>query len=246
VDRHVTVAVCVPFRARNDHEVRLWDWCSRWWGHHFPDWSVFVADSGADPFNRAASRNAAVAAAVDAGPCPDVLVFANADTVHRDPHELSTAVAVAAVGGWSLPATYVETAEDWTGATLAADPGAGVPDPFTAYERQLADSPAGPQIIGWDPFRRVNGWDERYVFGWGREDTAFVAAAETLVGPASRIGTAVHLWHPRTRDDTFRARGYGQSRAMWMRTYGRALRITDSDARRRAVVEITAGNTTNG
>lgn len=225
--------MCVPFRARNEHEIRVWDWCHRWWSTHFPNWSIHVADSGHDPFNRSASRNIPIR---DAGRfAPDVWVFANADTVYADHVDAFNAAVIAANGGWCLPSNYVETSEEYTADRLASDPGGPLPDPLSSYVRQLPDSPAGPQVVSHEAIMAVHGWDERFV-GWGREDTAMQAALDVLHVPHTRHGVAVHLWHPRGREDTFRASTYPDNKARFMRTYGRALRQRTPEARRTAML----------
>lgn len=233
----VDVAVCVGFRPRNDHEQTLWDWCRQRWETVFPDWPVHTADSGHDPFNRSASRNRAADAAGDV----DVYVFANADTTFLNSADMVDAAAVAATGQWVLPACYVETAAAYTDETVDSDPRAEMVDPLSDYERQLPDSPAGPQIMSRAAFVEANGWDERFVWGWGREDWALMIALDTLCGPHVRVGTAVHLWHPRGRDDSFHAAGYPRCKAYALGTYGRAARRPEPqrvDAMRRVI----AGN----
>jgi predicted glycosyltransferase involved in capsule biosynthesis len=48
-----------------------------------------------------------------------------------------------------------------------------------------------------EAFEKVGGYDERFT-DWGGDDDAMRAVLETLWAPATRIGIAYHLWHPRT------------------------------------------------
>lgn len=234
----LSVAVCVPYRARNPHDAALWTWCEARWRALFPDWRIIVGDSGHATFNRAASRNVA---AIEAGDV-DCYVYANSDTTFGNPSDLVTAVDNAVAGVWCQPAKYVEVGIGYTTTALNSDPAAPMADPWSDYERQFDQSPAGPQIVSRAAFDAVCGWDERFVWGWGREDFALQTALDVITQPHARCGVAIHLHHPRGKDDTFRARSYPTTKAHYMRTYGRALRERDPVARRAAMLAVVAGN----
>lgn len=187
----MTAAVCIGARPRNPHEERVLTWVvARWEATGLP---VYVGDAPG-PYNRSAARNAAAARVPDG---TDVLVFANADTVYRDGWDVAAAVQHAADGGWVLSERYVETSSEWTARTLDADPSADIDDPLSSYERQLWESPAGFQVVPASWFADINGWDEGFGPGWGWEDAAFRDALDVLHARHTRIGWAVHLWHPR-------------------------------------------------
>lgn len=209
-----TVSVIIPYRARGPWDERLFDWTAKRWASLFPD--VIAGDCG-DPFNRSCSRNDGARRATG-----DVLIFSNSDTVWQDPDGIRKAVEMAAAGVWSLPLLYVETREPQAVALVDGDPAAPFEIPNDP-ERVRDASPAGPQVIRRDHFTAAGGWDEGFT-AWGWEDTAFRAAADTLVGPHAKIGVSVHLWHPRPSDSVAGDRGYRDSRRRWQH-YQRAARI---------------------
>lgn len=210
-----SVAVCVGFRPRNDHETEVWNWCRARWEALFPDWPIVVADSGHAPFNRSASRNCA-AEQTDA----DVLVFCNSDTTFLLSEEMRQAAELAASGEWVLPSLYFETSRGYTDVMLREDPSRGMADPLSGYERQLTESPAGPQVMPrewWDHIK----WDDGFT-SWGWEDRAYMDAHDVLHKPHARQGVAVHLWHPKGRAEMPAANG--KNRARWTSMYRRAAR----------------------
>lgn len=233
------VAVCVPFRARTDHDAQLQRWTEARWRARHPSWAYIVADadSGA-PFNQSASRNVAAREAGDV----DVLCFANADVALPWPDEMVTAVTSAAErGSWALSSLYVETCESYAADALRSDPGCVMADPLTCYARQLPDSPAGPQVMPREAYEAVNGWDERYT-SWGRDDDSMRSALNVLWSQRVRTFRVAHLWHPRTKADGPRNREYPVNKAYYMRNYARAERVRDPEARRVAMRAVVAGN----
>lgn len=234
----MTVAVCVPFRPRNDHETRLWAWVEARWRALFPDWQVCVADSGHIPFNRSASRNLA------AEQCPDAstLIFANADTTFSDPSDLVTAVDIVGSGGWTLPALYVETSSQFTAGTLALDPSGPIGDPLGSYDRQLSDSPAGPQVVSREAWESVGRWDEAFAHGWAYEDAALRDALDVLRVPHTKVGVTCHLWHERTRAETVHDPGVQQNRIRYFRHYRKATKQRTPDARRAMMLSVVMDN----
>lgn len=221
-------AVCIGSRPRNDHEAEVLEWCATRWRSLYP---VHIADSDGDAkFNRSAARNNAAAAAGE----PDVLIFANADTVFLDAHDITQAVHAAAASiSWSLSARYIETSVSYTADALRANPTAVMPDPLSSYERQLSESPAGYQIVPRVWFEDIRGWDERFGSGWGWEDAAFRDALDVLHAPHERYGTAVHLWHPRGPELAPQANR--PNRALWLAKYRRAAAQKTPERRRAAM-----------
>lgn len=234
-----SVAVCVPFRARNDHDAQLQLWTAARWRALHPEWQYITADADpAAPFNQSASRNVAARIAGDV----DVLVFANADVALPWPDEMVTAVTMATqCKAWSLSSLYVETCESYAADALRSDPACAMADPLTCYVRQLPDSPAGPQVMPREAYEAANGWDERYT-SWGRDDDSMRSALNVLWSQRVRAFRVAHLWHPRTRADGPRNREYPHNKAYYMRTYARAERLRDPVARREAMLQVVVGN----
>lgn len=213
-----TAAVCVGFRARSEHDERVWDWCRARWESCFPDWPVLVGDSGAEKYNRSASRNVAARNAGGA----DVLVFANSDTTFYGIGDMARAVRSAVEGTWVLPELYVETSRSYWEVMQHENPADVMADPLSSYDRRLTDSPAGPQVMSAAAFAEVGGWDEGFGSGWGWEDAAMRDALDVVCGKHAKMGTAVHLWHSRGVAESPQANG--RNRARWASLYGRAAR----------------------
>lgn len=208
-----TVEVIIPYRSRGDD--RACDFTVARW--RATGATVSVVDSTGTTFNRSRARNLGAAASN-----ADVLIFANADTVHADAVALRFAIASAVDGQWSLPYLYVETREEQAAVLLAGDPEAAALEVPEDPHRVRLDSPAGPQIISAADHALAGGWDEGFT-DWGWEDTAYRAAVDTLVRPHIRLGNAVHLWHPPAADAVSTHPGYLRSRARW-KLYQRAER----------------------
>lgn len=219
------VAVCVGFRPRNDHDQCLWDWSRRRWVALFPDWPILVADSGHEPFNRSASHNCAAEQA-DA----DVLIFANSDTIPLLAEDMRESVEIAVNGGWVLPRLYVEVSRGYTDVMLQEDPSREMADPLSGYDRQLTESPAGPQVMPYEWWDNVR-WDESFT-GWGWNDAALRDALDTLHVTHVRVGTSVHLFHPRGKAESPAANG--KNRMRWATRYRKAAR-QGPDAMRRVL-----------
>lgn len=185
------VSVIIPFGHRNDHEDLLFAWCYRRWQREFPDFELLVGDGGR-PFNRSRARNHVASLATG-----QVFVFINADTTWLDPVDIRRATDSAGDGTWVLPAAYVETTEDYAlGVIHGAAP---VMPPATQYSRIRDMSCAGPQIVSREQWEQAGRFDEGFT-GWGWEDAAFRDAVDVLCGHHARIGTSLHLWHPKPVD----------------------------------------------
>lgn len=171
-----------------------------------PDAEVILADSGHQPFNRAASRNHGVRTAD-----PDVAVVCDADTI-PEPDPLHTAIDQAAADGLlHLPYTrYRALSRPGTAAALRGTHPAGC-----HAELELDSSQGGILVMRSDAWRAAGGMDERFT-GWGFEDAAFHAAVETVHGKVIRHpGTIHHLWHP--SDIDMASPEYAANRALCQR-----------------------------
>jgi predicted glycosyltransferase involved in capsule biosynthesis len=164
---------------------------------------VWLCDSGAEEFNRSASRNAGAERAHG-----DVLVFADADTFIPFKHQLITAIdIVSRRGGWAHPFTWYhalkEEPTEALKAKLDSAEGRDIPIPTNIPTEFCMKSWAGILVIGRSNFEAVGGYDERFQ-GWGYEDTAFKVACDTLIGAAVRVqGDVYHLWHPAPISETW-------------------------------------------
>jgi N-terminal domain of galactosyltransferase len=155
-----------------------------------PGIPLILADSGHEPFNRAASRNLGVRSA---GPT-ELVVVCDADTV-PDPVGLELALVAASRGGLHYPFSVVNyLTEAGTDLVLRGD----VPDP-TRIEFSIPAAHGGCMVMCADLWREVGGQDERFE-GWGYEDNAWYGKVRTQVGtPEHHRGVAWHLWHPHDR-----------------------------------------------
>ncbi len=166
----MSVAVAFPWRATVDR-LPAFEIVRNWYESALPDAVQVVADSGDEPFSRAASRNLAVRLCEQHS--PDVVVISDADTIPT-PTGLAAAIAAAFDGGMHYP--------------------------FDRYLYAGSDNPPGGNTGGIyvcrpDVWWQAGGMDERFS-GWGAEDDALHAAFEALVGkPTCHPGFAVSLWH---------------------------------------------------
>lgn len=184
------VRVCIPWRdSRNTLRSAAYAWCREWWEHH--GLPVVVSPSGA---SRAAMCNSAAEAAIAEG--ANVLVFMDADTF-VEPANLYAAVVLAMETGQLVHAfdDYVKLDGQVTRAAMRS----GI-HKFNAHRlsrqgRHSESHVSGASVITVDAWRRVGGFDERFV-KWGFEDQAFHLACETILGSVNRVaGQAYHWYH---------------------------------------------------
>lgn len=185
----MSTAVVIPWRGTNPERERAYAAVSRALHDMLPDAVFLAADSGHEPFNRAASRNLGVRLAADAE-C-DVVVLCDADTIpERQP--LLAAVEGARDGRLHTPYhRFLGLTEIGTRDYLA-----GTPVSACEVELDYAWSVGGVFVIRPGVWKQLGGMDERFT-AWGGEDVALVRAADTLLGQTVRHrGLIVHLWHP--------------------------------------------------
>jgi glycosyltransferase involved in cell wall biosynthesis len=186
------VTVVVPFRGGQvDREVAF----AHTRAHLqqiVPGARLVVADTGHEPFNRSAARNAGVR---EAG--SGVVVVCDADSLpEREPVE--AAIEAAGDGLLHLPYTiFAGLTREQTLRVLLQDlpPGdAGKPELVTT------NSVGGVLVIDHDAYWDAGGQDEGF-HGWGGEDVAFRHACDALLGQTVRHdGTLFGLWHPTEMD----------------------------------------------
>lgn len=181
------ISIVVPYRPDFAERTRVWSWCSAHWRALLSTAEIIEADSGHQPFHRAASINEGVRKASGSR-----LIIADADTV------VSNAVGLfVGLEGprWFIgyeAERYFTLGEEQTEQVLTrAHPGRLPPPPPRTFG---ITSWSG--VLGLHRSQFV-GFDERFD-DWGWEDRAFVHAMDTLHGPHARVdGYALHLWHPR-------------------------------------------------
>lgn len=198
------VSIVVPYRPDHGWRDRLWEFSSKRWAEHFPDWPIYEGVHGADegPFNRSIAINRAVEAALADRRMADddVLLVIDNDTL-SDPAAVRRAVEVAHTTNTFVVAhdERVMLNRSGTEQVLAG---------YTGSWRQRSmlekvgdggvwrDSVSCAVAVPVGLFRQVRGFDPLFV-GWGREDTAFRIACEVASGgPILKVaGETFHLWH---------------------------------------------------
>lgn len=181
----MTVRVVIPWRPQPDRLV-AYQRVTEFWAHH--GFTVVESDSDkAQPFHAAQARNRGADRA-DA----DVLIFCDADTI---PDIASVTAALRQVRDdlvypydtyRLLPNEYSNKADLVT-----------VP-----YIHQFHDTPGGIFVIRSDTYWSLGGMDEMFEPCWGYEDSAFMLAAQTLIGMRRISGRVYAFDHHADRDMT--------------------------------------------
>lgn len=199
--------ILVPRRDDGGPRDQLWDGYVRPWWEREQSHMPIVAGYHVDGlFNRSAAVNRAAQLAG----AWDVAVIIDADVV-CDPDRVKEAVALAHdTGRMVLP----HDARHDLSPGVTAQVIAGTLDPFhidlddPAQRRSVhriysADNghPSVSSVVvvsrrQWD---EIGGFDEQFR-GWGYEDTAFAAAAETFGGITRMPGPVWHLYHPTAQE----------------------------------------------
>lgn len=181
-------AIGIPWRPGLPERTPLHDYVVRRLKRDFPGVPVVDFDSRHTRFNRAASRNRAVAALANF----PVVMLCDADTF---PEVAPTRAAVREAlndGKVHRPFTrFHPLSREATQKLLMR----GVHNKKDRDHGCRGTAPGGVIITSPDVWWRAGGMDERFT-GWGYEDTAFQLAARELVGVKSHPGTIWHLWHP--------------------------------------------------
>jgi hypothetical protein len=176
--------VVIPWRVSRTHKPRRLEVCVEALRAALPYARVRVFDSGHQPFNRAASRNAGV---MDCD--GEILVVCDGDAI-AEPAPLLEAVHAVDDGRLHLPymAVRLLTQDGSEHVQLGDDP------QDARVWHTNPNSVGGCVVVSRDTWRTVGGWDERFT-NWGFEDTAFWAAIDTLFGTTRHEGTLYDLWH---------------------------------------------------
>lgn len=171
-----------------------------------PNALIILADSGHQPFNRAASRNRGVSQAGEG-----VVVVCDADTIPERKPLLEAIEQASRDKLLHLPYThYRALSPAGTAAVVNGTPVAECPT-----EIEGDGSQGGVLVMDTEAWRSVGGMDERFT-GWGFEDTSFCVTVQALCGGVIRHeGNIHHLWHPSEFDA--RSSRYAANRALFER-----------------------------
>ncbi len=228
----MSVTLVTTVRAVDEHRARNLEYTLRWYTQ-MPDWELLVVEQDAapsldssgwspqvrhvfvpnpGPFNKSWGMN--VGALLASHP---LLYLCDADLlVPQSALETGTSLCRNRVVAVNPYGKLAELAQDETQALLET---AGTPDfsdPRASRTRGKGEQLpycGGAFFIRQSVFRQIGGFDERYL-GWGGEDDALgikLAAFTTDLGTVDRQ-TAVHLWHPRSPEQTFGSPFYTSNR----------------------------------
>lgn len=196
--------ILVPRRDDNGPRDALWDgFVKPWWEReqsHMPIIEGYHVDG---LFNRSAAVNRAAELAGDW----DVATIIDADVL-CDPNRVKEAVALAHKSG-SMVLPHTRRRDLSQRVTDLVVRGLETPDAsprwIDRHVRHTYSAENGHPSVSsvvvvsrrqWD---MIGGFDESFR-GWGYEDTAFAAAAETFGGILRLEGDVWHLWHPTARE----------------------------------------------
>lgn len=184
------VVVAIPWRGTSPERQRNFEFVKRWFERHLPEVPILFPDSGHQPFNRGASRNAGVTLAEASG--ARVVVLCDADTV-PEIEPLKEAIYAASKDD-KLHLPYTEFRGLTELGTRRALAGKSMADQSCEDEHSYATG--GILVIQPKAYWKAGGHPE--LVGWGFEDTIFRICADALLGPTVRhTGTIHHLWHPK-------------------------------------------------
>jgi hypothetical protein len=189
----MNAVILVPRRDDNGPRDKLWQWCRGWWEREQSHLPIIEGHHTEGLFSRSSAINLAAKIAGDW----DVAVIIDSDVI-CDPDRVKEAVDLAyETGKLVLPHT-VRNDLDRRGSQKVMNGYSSSWEPFV-HQRYSVDNghPSVSSVVVvprslWD---MIGGFDESFR-GWGYEDTAFAAAAETFAGIIRMPGTVWHLWHP--------------------------------------------------
>ena len=204
----MTDVILVPRRDDNGLRDQLWEtYIKPWWEREQSHMPIIEGYHVEGLFNRSAAVNRAARLAGDW----DVAVIIDSDVI-CSPDRVKEAVELArTTGSMVLPHTI---RRDMTPAA-SMDARAGRFDPLQINVDELRKpsrivghtysvenghpSVSSVVVISRRQWDIIGGFDEQFR-GWGYEDTAFAAAAETFGGVIRIDGEVWHFWHPTARE----------------------------------------------
>lgn len=193
-------SVLIPWRSDNGSRQEVFDWIISRYEAFFGDQAqLCIADSGHEPFNRAASRNMAFEEAEHR-----LVLIADADTTPQRyftyVFEDITPESLSYVYPYR---TYYAIKSTPTNELLQHPPDVHIPPPDVTEIEFRMESWAGSICMPSKAFEYINGYDEGFT-GWGYEDTAFRESCKRLLTGLQRpSGHVVHLWHPNGKEQTW-------------------------------------------
>lgn len=194
-----SVGVAVPFRSDDPERVRIFQWVAARWEALYPDAAGVVMGDGAEagPFNRSRAVNRAVAATP-----ADVVIIADADIAIRHGQVEAMTAALDRGAPWVVGyGTMTHLARRTTAVFMSHGPATPMAEsPAGGVRWMSTESVCGLVAVRREDYLSIGGNDERFA-GWGWEDSAFAAKADTLLGPHVRIpGECIHLFHALRQD----------------------------------------------
>lgn len=196
--------ILVPRRDDNGPRDDLWAWTKAWWEREQSHMPIIEGYHTEGLFNRSAALNGAAKLAGDW----DVAVIIDSDVI-CDPDRVKEAVRIAReTGKMVLPHDLRKDLSprgsdliragyqgNWDKHVHLAY-GSKDSDPRVSRVLRLGHPSVSSVVVVprslWDT---IGGFDETFR-GWGYEDTAFAAAAETFAGIVRMEGEVWHFWHP--------------------------------------------------
>lgn len=215
---HETVVV-VPWRDPGcPHRRAAWEWCkARWAVYGYP---IVEADCEG-PWNKPRALNETISR-LDCR----TLIVADAD-VAIPPERAAQAVQLAQHLPWIVPHTTTQRLDQPATDTLLKT---GVAQDGRVMPPYRSVPGGGLFVLTRAQWHHTYGMDPAFT-GWGAEDEAWAAVADTLIGPHHRLdGDLTHLYHPpglRTGHPTWQANRalYGQYRKATTRGRDRLTRF---------------------
>jgi hypothetical protein len=189
----VKAVILVPRRDDNGPRDELWSWCRAWWEREQSHMPIIEGYHTEGLFNRSAAVNRAAGLAGEW----DVAVIIDADVI-CDAERVKQAVELAHRTGKMVLPHDARKDLNPAGSIQVRAGYAGRWDRFVRHVYSTANGhPSVSSVVVvprrlWD---EIGGFDESFR-GWGYEDTAFAAAAETFGGIVRMPGEVWHLWHP--------------------------------------------------
>lgn len=203
--------VLVPYRGDNSHRDRAWRFVlPKIEELGFP---VYVGDDGTQPFSVSRSWNQAAAMAGKW----DLAILHAPDVFLLEPETLHRALPLADDRMVYAFDSYMRLTKEGTERAYAG--ATSWPEHQIAHRKgkPKGEMPptGGPRVVPRGLWDKVGGFDPRFV-GWGAEDMAFAHCCSVLGRRHLRLqGTLVSLFHPRAKDDPFRANRQTNKELYW-------------------------------
>lgn len=185
--------ILVPRRVDNGPRDVLWEWCRAWWEREQSHMPIIEGHHDDGLFNRSAAVNRAAELAGDW----DVAVLIDSDVI-CNPELLKDSIRLARETGKMVLPHDVRKDLNNRGTQMVMAGFKGNWERFV--HRRYPDMVSSVVVIPRGLWDEVGGFDEAFR-GWGYEDTAFAAAAETFGDGILRLqGEVWHLWHPTAKE----------------------------------------------